>query len=74
MKSLIAVLMTSAALVGAAQAEGKAVVAVFWSAWWFAGAHWSEAGLRLWLAERRADGWVADASAIRVAGFPIRSP
>jgi hypothetical protein len=49
-----------------------AVLAVFWSAWWQFGSHWAEAGLRLWLAERRAEGWRAEAGAVTLAGYPLR--
>jgi len=48
------------------------VVAVFWSAWWLFGAHWAEAGLRLWLAERRTEGWLAEAGQVTVRGYPLR--
>jgi hypothetical protein len=43
-----------------------------WSAWWYVGASAREAALAAWLAERRADGWIAEAADIATAGFPNR--
>lgn len=45
--------------------------AIGWSLWWVAGARLGEAGLRLWLSERRAEGWLAEAGAAPVSGYPV---
>lgn len=42
-----------------------------WSAWWWFGATQQERAVETWLAERRADGWVAEAE-VSVLGFPNR--
>ena len=49
-----------------------ALAALGWTGWWFLIASAKEAALNAWLAERRAAGWVADAEAVEVAGFPYR--
>lgn len=49
-----------------------AVAVSLWSGWWFLGARGTEAGLRHWLDERRAAGWLAEAGEIRVGGYPLR--
>jgi hypothetical protein len=46
--------------------------ALGWSAWWWIGASAKEAAFEGWLADRRADGWVAEAAAITTVGFPNR--
>ncbi len=46
--------------------------ALAWTGWWFLIASRKEDALRQWLAERAAAGWVAEAEAIEVAGFPYR--
>lgn len=43
-----------------------------WSAWWWVGASAKEAAFAAWLADRRADGWLAEAASIATAGFPNR--
>jgi hypothetical protein len=43
-----------------------------WSGYWFWGASARKSALEDWLAMRRADGWVAEAAAIEVNGFPNR--
>ncbi|WP_068115605.1 DUF2125 domain-containing protein [Tropicimonas marinistellae] len=48
------------------------VVALAWSGWWGWSAWKAKADLRGWLEARRADGWQAEWSAIRVTGFPNR--
>ncbi len=49
-----------------------ALAALAWTGWWFFIAHAKEAALNAWLAERRAAGWVAEAEAVDVGGFPYR--
>ncbi|MGR3467329.1 MAG: DUF2125 domain-containing protein [Shimia sp.] len=49
-----------------------AVGLVAWLGYWFVGARALDRGAESWLAERRAEGWAADARDIRVAGFPYR--
>jgi len=49
-----------------------ALGALGWTGWWFAVASAKEAAITAWLDERRASGWVAEASAIDVEGFPYR--
>ena len=49
-----------------------ALAALAWTGWWFFIANAKEAALNAWLAERRAAGWVAEAEAIDVGGFPYR--
>lgn len=46
--------------------------ALGWSAWWWVGAAAKEAAFAAWLAERRSDGWMAEAAGIATAGFPNR--
>jgi hypothetical protein len=48
------------------------LAALGWTGWWFAIATAKERALESWLAERRAAGWVAEATAVDVAGFPYR--
>lgn len=49
-----------------------AAAAIGWSVWWWAIASAKERALAAWLDERRAAGWVAEAEAIDVGGFPYR--
>ncbi len=46
--------------------------ALGWSAYWFIGARALDREVDAWLAERRAEGWVAEASGTSVRGFPNR--
>lgn len=48
------------------------VAALGWSAWWWIGASAQRAALEGWLEARRADGWTAEADALRVGGYPNR--
>src|SRR5918999_1810133 len=48
------------------------LAALGWSGWWYAQATARDRALTGWLAERRADGWVAEAEDVRVTGFPNR--
>lgn len=49
-----------------------AAAALGWIGWWFFIANAKEAAIADWLAERRAEGWTAQAEAIEVGGFPYR--
>jgi len=48
------------------------VAALAWTGIWFWQASLRERALTDWLAGRRADGWVAEASDLRVRGYPSR--
>ena len=48
------------------------VAALGWSAYWFVGARTFDRAVESWLAERRAEGWVAEAAESTVRGFPNR--
>lgn len=48
------------------------VAALGWSAYWFIGARTLDNGIEAWLAERREEGWVAEAADSTVRGFPNR--
>ena len=48
------------------------VLAALWAGYWFVGSTALERGLAGWFEARRADGWVAETSEIRVRGFPSR--
>lgn len=48
------------------------VVAGAWSAYWFIASQGVKSGFETWLDARHAEGWVAEAEEIRVAGFPNR--
>ncbi len=48
------------------------LVASGWSGWWYWNATMRERAVTEWLADRRADGWVAEAEEVRVTGFPNR--
>ncbi len=43
-----------------------------WSGYWFVSSTAVQEGFESWLAERRAEGWVAETSELSVAGFPNR--
>jgi hypothetical protein len=47
-------------------------VALIWSAWWAVAALALQRGVQDWLAERRAEGWQAEAEAFHLAGYPSR--
>lgn len=46
------------------------IPAVLWCGWWALASSGLRTGTELWLEDRRAEGWQADASAISVKGFP----
>jgi hypothetical protein len=48
------------------------LAALGWSAYWFVAAEGREAALEGWLEARRAEGWLAEARTVEVAGFPTR--
>lgn len=48
------------------------VAALAWSGFWYWQASLRERALEDWLAGRRADGWVAEAADVHVAGYPSR--
>jgi hypothetical protein len=48
------------------------LAAAAWSGWWWFNASMRETAIEDWLAERRADGWVAEAADVSVNGFPNR--
>ena len=48
------------------------LAALGWSGFWWFNASARERALTDWLAERRADGWQAEAADLRVTGFPNR--
>jgi hypothetical protein len=48
-----------------------AVVAL-WSGYWYIGSSSVQSGFAAWFEERRAEGWVADYSDLRVQGYPSR--
>ena len=48
------------------------VLALGWAGYWWVGAGAREAAVKAFLAEQRAAGWVAEADAVRVTGFPNR--
>ncbi len=51
---------------------GVLAAALGWSGYWFIGARALDRGVDDWLAERRGEGWVAEASETSVRGFPNR--
>ena len=53
-------------------AKFLATAALIGTAAWFALAYMLDRGATEWMAERRADGWVADAGEIETRGFPAR--
>ena len=48
------------------------IAALGWSAYWVIGQRGLEQGLADWFEARRAEGWVAETSDLRVRGFPNR--
>ena len=48
------------------------LAAVAWCGYWFVGARALDRNVEAWLAERRAEGWVAEAADTTVRGFPNR--
>jgi hypothetical protein len=46
--------------------------AALWSGWWFVGSTAKEEAFAGWLADRRAEGWLAEAESIETQGFPNR--
>lgn len=48
------------------------LAALGWSGWWFIQSTMRDRAMEAWLADRRAAGWVAEASDVRVRGFPNR--
>ncbi|MDF1671463.1 MAG: DUF2125 domain-containing protein [Roseovarius sp.] len=46
--------------------------AALWSGYWYVTSTAMQEGLSAWLADRRAEGWVAETSDLSVAGFPNR--
>lgn len=48
------------------------LAALGWSGWWFFQSTMRDRAMEAWLADRRAAGWVAEASDVRVRGFPNR--
>lgn len=48
------------------------LAALLWSLWWWIGKEGLEDGLAAWLDARRAEGWVAEAGAFAVTGYPGR--
>ena len=46
------------------------VLGTLWCLWWFGASALLRSGVESWLAERRAEGWQAEASAIESGGFP----
>jgi hypothetical protein len=48
------------------------VAAALWAGWWFIGSAAKETAFADWLADRRAEGWQAEAASIETQGFPSR--
>lgn len=48
------------------------LAALVWSGWWWIGKEGLEDGLSAWLADRRAEGWLAEAGGLSVTGYPDR--
>jgi hypothetical protein len=46
--------------------------ALGWTGWWFVGAAAHDRALNGWLADRRAEGWLAEAAELTTQGFPNR--
>lgn len=51
---------------------GVLVAAALWSGWWVVGSTSKEQAFAAWLAERRGEGWQAEAASIETQGFPSR--
>lgn len=49
-----------------------ALAALAWGGYWFVGAIATEKALSIWLADRRAEGWTAEARSIDTRGLPNR--
>jgi hypothetical protein len=49
-----------------------ALAAAGWTGWWFLGVAAHDAALNGWLADRRAEGWQAEAADLTTRGFPNR--
>lgn len=49
-----------------------ALGALLWSGYWYVNATAVKGAFETWFQERRADGWMAEAAAIDVAGYPNR--
>lgn len=47
------------------------LAALLWSSYWYVGARGIDQGLTVWLDDRRTEGWQADVSTVRTAGFPF---
>jgi len=41
-----------------------------WSLWWYVGARGQETGIAVWLDTQRNRGWVAEAGAVEIEGYP----
>jgi hypothetical protein len=48
------------------------LAALGWSGFWWWNASMRDRAIEGWLAERRTDGWIADAGDVRVRGYPSR--
>ncbi|MEM9228700.1 MAG: DUF2125 domain-containing protein [Pseudomonadota bacterium] len=48
------------------------VASLGWSSYWWLGSNAKDQAINAWMADRRADGWVADTSDIIVRGYPNR--
>lgn len=48
------------------------IAAAAWAGYWFIGQSGVQTGFSTWFEQRRAEGWVADYSDLRVQGFPNR--
>ena len=48
------------------------VAGLIWSGLWLAGAELARGAITAWLAERRAEGWLAEAGPVKVTGYPAR--
>lgn len=44
---------------------------LLWSGWWFFASSSLQTGIDAWLEERRAEGWQAEVSQMRVSGYPL---
>ncbi|MFK7870180.1 MAG: DUF2125 domain-containing protein [Roseobacter sp.] len=51
---------------------GAVVLALVWSAWWIVAMLGLRQSVEGWLEERRAASWQAEASALRISGYPTR--
>ncbi|MEM8773270.1 MAG: DUF2125 domain-containing protein [Pseudomonadota bacterium] len=46
-------------------------IALIWSVYWAVGSSGMTSAIESWLEDRRAEGWIAEASEIRTHGFPV---